>query len=460
MTTVPPESLDVVEAARQGDWDALRRHFDGQHPADIADAILAVDEAHRKDTFLLVDADTRPDVLAELNEREEADDIVRALSDQELSDIVEDMSPDDAADVIAELDEERSHAVLTRMEDEDSEEVRALLAFEPESAGGIMTNEVLALPRRLSVAQALQAIAKLDMEEPFYTLFVVDREQTLVGSIGLWELIRLPPDTSLAEAMHPDPVRVQAGVDQEHVAQIMKKYDLNSLPVVTPGGRLIGRITIDDVLDVISDEATEDMLRMAGTDDSELTGDTAWASCRARLPWLLITLFNGFLTSMLMDRFMSRLHAVIVLSLFIPMVMAMGGNTGIQTSIVFVRNLALGNLTFRNARRMLFRELRSGLLMGFICGALITLWVPVVMRLTGATAPFPAYYVGAVAGASLFIAMTLAAVLGGVFPLLFTKLRIDPATSCGPLITAAIDFVSLAVYFGVSLLLVAVLTGG
>lgn len=458
-TLHPVEQSDLPAWIAGGRWEVIRRHFQTLHVADIAEAIMEAEDEVRKDLFQQVAEDQRPDVLAELHEHEEADGIIAALTDLELSDLVEEMSPDDAADMIAELDDERSRSVLTLMEAEDSEEVRALLTYEPESAGGIMTTEVVALSRRLTVSQALKALKDLDVEEPYYVLYVVDAQQNLVGSIGLWELIRLPGDRILREIMHLDPVRVNAGLDQEEVAQMMQKYDLTSLPVVTPTGRLIGRITIDDVLDVLEDEATEDLMRMAGTDESELTSDSPWAACRVRMPWLLVTLFNGFLTSMLMERFLDRLQAVLVLSLFIPMVMAMGGNTGIQTSIVFVRQLALGHNSGREIRRMLIRELQSGMFMGMVCGLLMTLWVPLVMFLTHAEAPFHPLYAGMVAGCSLFLAMTGAGLFGGLFPLLFVRLRIDPAVASGPLITASIDLLSLTLYFLVSLGLVGLLTG-
>lgn len=444
----------VLELVGQGNWDEIPSILTGQHPADLADIITRASEDHRTRLFNLLEEDLKADVLAEL-EGEAGIDVLEALTDDEISDIVEDMAPDDAADVIAELPDERSEKVLTLMEKEESDDVRELLKYGEETAGGIMTPDVVALPESLTVAEALDRIAQVEHEEPFYYLYNIDSQRRLTGYIGVWELLTIRDrNQPLTPHVRTDIVSVTTDTDQEEVAQIMSKYDLSALPVVDETGRLVGRITNDDVMDVMEEEASEDIFRLAGSDDAELTYTSSLQAARTRLPWLLITLGTGFISSLLLKQFMEGLSAVIVLTVFVPIVMAMGGSTGIQSSTLVIRSLALDTINRGEVGRLLLREICTGAMMGVLCGVLMAGWAAYVIMSNGEATLLPPAYLGLTVGLALFCSMTFAALYGAFVPLLLERYKVDPAVASGPFLTASNDIAALVIYYGVAVALI------
>ncbi|MFC1453446.1 magnesium transporter [Verrucomicrobiota bacterium] len=282
----------------------------------------------------------------------------------------------------------------------------------------------------------------------------------LVGYIDIWELLReRDRDKPLGELVHRDFVAATVDMDQEEVAQLMNKYDLTVIPVVDADGGLVGRVTADDVMEVMEEEASEDIFRLAGSDDADLETESPFKSCAVRLPWLLVTLAGGAVTSLILRRFHEHITGVLILGAFVPVVLAMGGNTGIQSSTLVVRSLALGDQKTRGIMRLLGREIAVGALMGLICGALIGCWAHFMVA-RGPAPPFiaPALLAGVVSLA-LFAAMTFAAVFGAFVPIVLNRMRVDPAVASGPFITITNDIMALLLYFAVTFLLMHKLTG-
>jgi magnesium transporter len=436
-------------------WEQLPPLFTELHPADLAEIINHAPASSHNILFDLLDDEIKPDVLAELDDPTEAD-ILEELSDKELSDIVEEMAPDDAADVLGDLEDRRSEGILELMDAEESEEVRELLQYGEETAGGIMTSDFVAAPATMTANEAVDYIAELDLDEAVYNLYVVDQQGRLTGWIQLWKLIKKANyGMTLEELADPDTISVHTDADQEEVARLASKYDLSSMPVLDRDNKLVGRVTVDDIMDVIEEEASEDIFKLAGSSDSELEDTSPLQACKARLPWLLITLGTGCVSTLILKSFENHLSLaeIIPLILFVPVIMAMGGNTGIQSSTLIIRGIALGASHSRRITKILTHEIIAGAIMGLICGTAIGLWAMFVIANGSPTAVAPAYLASTVAIA-LFSAMAFAAVFGALVPVLLDRAKIDPAVASGPFVSASNDIFALLIYYGVTLLMI------
>jgi len=447
----------LLELIRDDAWDLVAAELGELHPADIADVIERSPKSDQERVFSLLKDEVKPRVLAEL-ESVAGSEVIESLSNSELSDIVEEMAPDDAADVLADLDEERSQEVLELMEDEESEDVRKLLKYEEDTAGGIMTTDVVAMQEDQTVAEALDTIAYLDTGEEFLYANIVDERGRMAGYVSVWELLReRSKNRSLGELAHRKFAAAGVDMDQEEVAYLMAQYDLSVLPVVDEAGVLVGRVTADDVIDVIEEEASEDIFRLAGSDDAELESASPVRSCAVRLPWLLITLVGGFITSFILGQYHARIAEMLILGAFVPIVLAMGGNTGIQSSTLIVRSIALGELKNRNVLKLLLREIATGAIMGCICGLVIGVWAHFLISRNPEFAPdLSVLELASVVAVALFSAMTFAAVFGAFVPIVLHRIRIDPAVASGPFITITNDISALLIYFGVTIMLLRV----
>lgn len=456
MPRVHPPSGEILELIRRNDWDAVATALAEIHPADIADVIERAPQHDWERLFALLPDEIKPDVLSELQSAA-GTEVIESLTNVELSDIVEEMAPDDAADVLADLDEDRSKKVLALMEDEESAEVRKLLTYDEDTAGGIMTTDVVAMQKSRTVGEAIQAIADFDTGEPFFYAYIVDAAARLIGFVDIWELLReRDKSRRLGELAHPDFIAATVDMDQEEVAHLMAQYDLTVLPVIDHTGTLLGRITADDVIDVMEEEASEDILRLAGSDDAELEGASPLKSCMVRLPWLLITLLGGFLTSFILRKYHAVISHILILGAFVPIVLAMGGNAGIQSSTLVVRSIALGNLRDRSVIALLLREIMIGAIMGAICGTVIGYWAHFLVLQESSDISVGIVQLAAAVGFALFSAMTFAAVFGALVPVVLNRFKIDPAVASGPFITIANDIAALLIYFAVTIALIRV----
>lgn len=436
-------------------WEQIPKFFEEMHPADIAECINhAPASAHNK-LFEILDDEIKPDVLAELDDQAEAD-VLEELSDEEISDIIEEMAPDDAADVLGELEDKQREEILELMEDEDSDEVRELLQYEEDTAGGIMTTDFIAVDASMTAAEAVQYIGSLEFDEPVYYAYVIDSDKRLTGWIQLWELLKTTnKNLTLNELAEQETISVYTNTDQEEAARIASKYDLSALPVLNWKNKLVGRITMDDIMDVIEDEASEDIFKLAGSNDSELEDTSPMQACKARLPWLLITLGTGFISSLILKNFMKHLGMaeIVALSFFVPIILAMGGNTGIQSSTLIIRGIALGASHSRKLFKIVTHEIIAGATMGIICGTTIGIWAAFVITKDG-TASLAPSYLALTVGVALLSAMSFAAVFGALVPVLLNRVRIDPAVASGPFVSASNDIFALLIYYGVTLLMI------
>jgi len=434
------EQLDqLIEQGREFDIIKLISTF---HPADIADLIDALEEEKKKKLFGLLQVETASDVIMEIDEISR-ELIVEDISQDKLTRIVDDMESDDATDLISELPQEQAQQILSDIDKEDSEEVQELLQYGEDTAGGIMQLELVAVPRSVTVRDAIEQIrSNVHEVEDLHNVFILDDFEKLVGVLPLRKLILASPDSPIEPIMDAATINVTPEVDQEEVAEIFRKYDIVSLPVVDHDGKLLGRIMVDDVVDVIEQEDSEDIMKMAGIPEEDLVyGSHIFAIARVRLPWLITNLFGGLLTGYLMWLFRIALHEILALVTFIPVITAMGGNIGIQSSSIMIRGFAIGRVDFNNLSRFLFNEIRIGLIMGIACGTLAgcaaMLWHKNPL-------------LGPIVALAMVTGITVAAAMGTLIPAFFKKMKIDPAIASGPFVTTANDIVGIVIYLGIA----------
>jgi magnesium transporter len=438
------EDVSFLIEAKQA--PKLRAIMLDAHPADIADLLVHLEGEHRHYLFDSLDLHTAADAILEVDESTRRE-LIQECDERRLSALVEAMNSDDAADFVSELPPELAAKILKQIEPRESAEVRQLLAHEEDTAGGIMALELVAVDQDRTVGEAINEIRKkADEIETINHVYVVDNSRRLVGMVHLKQLILAEAYTPLSEIMNRDVISVQVGTDQEEVAKLARKYDLLSVPVVDAQGRLAGRITYDDIVDVMEEEAVEDISHMAGIashgDIRDRRESSVLRTARVRLPWLVIGLFGGIVAAWILSFFGGHLQKnIVVLMFFVPVVMAMGGNAGIQSSTIVVHGLATGSIGLSDMLQRLLREMRVAFLNGFLCGLLLLLIIAVVWRQ-------PEY--GFLVGVSLLVVMFVAAIVGASVPLLLKRFNIDPAIATGPFITISNDILGLFIYMGIS----------
>jgi magnesium transporter len=412
------------------------------HPADIADLFEALDEHEKKKLFQELDTDTASDVIAELSEFSQ-DQILADLSYQRLGEIVDELDSDDAADLLASVPEKVAEEVLASIDVEDSREVRRLLAYDEETAGGIMQAELLAVAQEATIADTIKHVREYGKElEGLANIFVINSDQQVVGQLSLRRLILSETGDTVSQVMDTTVRTIPVSMDQEDVAKMFQKYDIISAPVIESDGSLVGRITIDDVIDIIEDEISEDVLRMAGTHEDELVyGDQIWKISRFRLPWLLITLVGGLLTGYLLWLFKVALADAIVLVTFVPVIMALGGSVAIQSTTITVRGLATGAIDLQRIGRTVYKETRVGLVMALACGLTLGIAAEIWHRNP---------VLGLTVGISMAGVIMVASLMGTLIPVAFQRLGIDPAVSSGPFVTIANDISGIVIYLSIS----------
>ena len=361
------------------------------------------------------------------------------IPDDVLADIFEKMPSDDVADLIDLLPEDISDTILKKMHKDDVEEVADLLSFADDTAGRIMTPDFIALSEDITAKEAISSLQKeySDVEMPFY-LYVVDAYGKLVGVSSLRQLVVVPPDTPLKQFMATDVFSVKTDTDQEEVAKLVARYDILAVPVVGDNNRLVGIVTVDDVIDIFRTEATEDILKMAGVGEEYVETKSILKSTRIRLPWLFASCVGGVVAIIIIGRFEGVLQQVAYLAAFIPVIMGMGGNIGTQSSTIVVRGLATGRLNVRDIWNVVVKELCIGLILGVVYGLLIA---------AVAQVSYNTLMLAISVGLALMSSMAIAALVGSFVPMVMARLNIDPAVSTGPFVTTAIDIISVFFYF-------------
>jgi len=416
------------------------------HPADLADLLSELELEERALVLQILDDEKAAMVLQEMDPSDQSL-LVRFLGKERSSQILEEMFSDDVADLLGELPQAEAQELIDLME--EGEEVQELLEYEEDTAGGIMTTEYISLEADLLVEKAIGHLREIAPEaETIYYIYVVDKAEHLLGVLSLRDLIIASPHTPIREIMKTKVISVDVDTDQENVAKVVAKYDLLAVPVIDQENHLLGIVTVDDVIDVIEEEATEDIYRLAGgieTEEEDHLFRSLYHSVRARLPWLLVTLFGGILSGSVIKNFANILNSVVALAYFMPLIAGMGGNVGTQSSTLMVRGLATGQINIQSVWRSLFRESLVGLSIGLICGLLVA---------------GVAYYwqgkaiLGFIVGTAMAANILSAAAIGTLVPLLFKKIGVDPAVASAPFISTTIDITGLSIYFTLTTLLI------
>lgn len=441
------DPTEIAERVRQLPPERIADLIAALHPADSADVLEELTTEQQREVLDELEPDDAAEVLSYFDV-EDAAEVVAELTAEQLADILDEMEPDDAADILAELSDAQARATLADME--DAGDVQQLLRYEEESAGSLMTSHVVALRAGATVGQALALLRSLQLDEEIaYYLFVTDEAGRLVGVVSLRQLVTADLTTPIARIMSSEVISVSVDTDQEEAAQTLARYGLLVLPTVDAEGRLVGVITADDVIDVIQEEATEDIYRLAGLAAEETVDQSVFTTSRQRLTWLALNVPTALLVGVVVSVFEGTVSQVAAVAAFMPIVAGMGGNAGIQTLTLIVRSIALGEINLRDSWRALGRELLVGLINGVCFGLLIgvigAFWKGLPL-------------LGAVVALAMLTNMLAAAVAGTLVPLLLRRIGADPALASGVLVTAFTDLIGYSTFLGLATLLLAQLS--
>jgi magnesium transporter len=444
----------------RGDMSALRELLSDQRSSDIAEVVELVDNEKKRAIFDVLDKSTSAEVLEKVDEATRAE-LFHLLKDNEINALICELDYDDAADLLAEMPDEISKKVLNSLAPADSAEIRKLMSFSEDSAGGIMDPIVISVQEDATVAEAINKIRAAEIDEDFYSVYVVNKNGRFLGDVRIRLLLTRSETTKIKDLIDSDTIYVNANADQEEVLNIFSKNDLIVVPVLDKNHRLIGRITADRVIEVAEEEAAEDLYVMAGTDPDELDSFSALHAARIRMTWLLPCLIGTGITALVLMLFHKKfdledlgpIYAAAVA--FVPMIAAISGNAGLQTSAIVVSGLATGHLAALKLNQVFTREVRIALLVALSCGILGGIVCEILIKSKGPIETIePARLVFAF-GTAMFTAIMVATTLGLFLPFLFRRIGVDPAISSGPLVTTANDSISVAIYMTLTLLLAA-----
>ncbi len=432
--------LELVALAQEGRTSAFIERAWELEPADLADVLAALDEELRIELVKALPPELSSQALVEMPEEAHAEETLAALDPEQAAEIVEELEVDDAADILGELEPEQQERILAGVEDRS--DVDRLLSYDEESAGGLMTTSLVTVTDIDTVGFALEAIRRQaeDVDDVF-EIFVVDGSRRLVGSLPFRELVLSPPDRQVRDVMESADVRVAPDDDQEHVARQMARYNIPSVPVVDAAGRLLGKVTYDDVIDVAEAEATEDLLRFGGVSPDEGLSAKWSDAVRSRLPWLYVNLLTAFLAAAVVYFFKGSIEALPVLAVWMPIVAGMGGNASTQALAVTVRRLSVGGVPAGRLREIITKEL----LVGVVNGAAIGLVLGIVAVLLGES-----WRLGAVVFLAMSLNLFVAGFAGSFVPVMLERLGVDPAVASSVFVTTLTDMCGFGLLLGLA----------
>jgi magnesium transporter len=435
----------LTRLLRHGAYPQLRKIIDKTLPADLSPVLpLLLEDDRKRILGLLIEAGKAARALLDLDETD-LYEMLESIDDSALAAVCSSSAPDDAADLLDTLEDDRRTRVLELLGATQGAKLESLLEGEEETAGSLMNTEFLALDEELTVAQAIEAIRQYPRKEAFFYVYCIDNDHHLVGVLSLRSLILANASALLRDLMVQSVVRTQIDSSPEEVAQLVSKYDLLSIPVVTTQNQLVGVVTVDDVLDVIQEQAEEDLMHLAGVDASERVTTPARETWRTRFPWLAVNLVTAFIASSVVRFFEPTIQKWTALAAFMPIVAGMGGNAGTQTLTVFVRALALGEIDWRTGVRAIWKEFLvgfgNGIAIGAITGTIVGLW-------TGQWA-LAAILLGAMCGN-----LIIAGVAGGLVPLVLERFGFDPAVASSIFVTTFTDTGGFFLFLGLATLVV------
>ncbi|MEN8232635.1 MAG: magnesium transporter [Thermodesulfobacteriota bacterium] len=434
--------LDTVRRLnRRGAVAHLLKLLLKTHPADLAWVFRHLTTVERKKVFNVI---AQTEMVGEfLSEVDQAImlELVHDLTPKFMVAVISEMASDDVADLLEALPEEMANEIRELMVKEDRDEVDDLLQYHPESAGGLMSPDFLALDGELSAGDAVKIVQERseEMEMSFY-LYITREDGQLAGVISLRELLMHPPYRQLKNIMNTNVTAVTTDTNQDEVAHVISQYNILAVPVVDSSYKLVGIVTVDDIIDVIREEASEDFLRMAGAGkDTEILLKSTMANAMTRAPWLFASWVGGIMAMLIITFFHDELQKVLALAAFIPIVIGMGGNIATQSSTIIIRGIATGRVNMQELSRVIFKEMQVGLILGAVYGLFLG-----VLAFFGYSEPT---YLGLVVGLSVFFVMTMSATVGTFVPLILKKLDFDAAIATGPFVTTSIDILGVLAYF-------------
>lgn len=435
----------LMKSLQAEDIDAFRNEFLELHPYDQATFFKMIDDSLRKKIYHFFSPDEMGSIFEHLElDQDEYQAYLAEMHPTFVASMLSSMYADDAVDVLHELEKEQIHSYLTIMDDESAQEIKELLDYEEYTAGSIMTTEFIAIAANQTVRSAMVILKKeAPTAETIYYIYVIDEDKKLVGVISLRDLIIHDDDSMISDIMYDRVVSVSVSEDQEEVGRKMMDYNFLALPVVDFQNRLLGIITVDDIMDVMEEEASDDYSKLAAVSDMDSADRNPLVSAKKRLPWLIILLFLGMFTANLIGQFENTLEKVSILAVFIPLIAGMAGNTGTQALAVAVRGIATGEVEKESKIKLLIREAGTGLINGFVCGSLV---MGIVYIWKGDI------FLGLLVGVSILSTLIVATIAGSFVPLLMHKFKIDPAVASGPFITTINDIISILIYFGMATL--------
>lgn len=443
-TEIEVEYEQLLTFLQKNDIDQFRESFFDLHSYEQAEFYVALSPEDRERLYHILSPEEVSDFFDTIEmDEEEYDALFDEMDARYAASMIGSMQYDNAVDILNELPKTKVTSFLALMEKEDAREIRNLLNYDEDTAGGIMTTEFVSVTSSMSVREAMRHLKVMAPDsETIYYVFVVDDDKRLAGIVSLRELIIADDDEYIGDMMNERVVSVLVSDDQEEVAQIVKDYDFLALPVLDYQDHLVGIITADDIMDVMDEEASEDYSRLAGMSESERTTDSSLETAKKRLPWLIGLTFMGMITATMLTAFEDTLSQVAILGAFIPIIGGMAGNTGTQSLAVAVRGISTGEIKDESKLKLALREMGSGVLTGFVCGAILFLIVILVFG--------QPMLLGFIISFSLMIAMTIATLMGTLVPLVMDRFGIDPAIASGPFITTGNDIISLLIYFSLA----------
>jgi len=441
-----------------GDASALKKSLSKHRSSDIAEVLELLDNEQRRTIFDVLDKPTSAEVLEKVDEATRAE-LFELLEHEEVKSLVSELDDDDAADLLAELPDDESRQLLEGIAPAKSARIKELMSYSEDSAGGIMDPVLISVPEGATVAEAVSKIRAAEIDEDFFSIYVVDKAGRFVGDVRIRLLLTSPENKEISGLVDPNTIYVTADADQEEVRNIFSKNDLIVAPVLKKNHKLVGRITADRIIEVAEEEAAEDLYTMAGTDSDELDNVSVLHAARIRMTWLLPCLIGTSITALVLMFFHKRfgfedLAMVYAAAIaFVPMIAAISGNAGLQTSAVVVCGLATGHLAALKLSQVFMREVRIAVIVALSCGIIGGIACTLLLdsgTLAGTAEPLRIIFAF---GTAMFSAIMVATTLGLFLPFLFRRVGIDPAISSGPLVTTANDSISVTIYMTLTLLL-------
>lgn len=450
---VAPDILDLLEEAPS----ALARELEEFHPADLADVVEMFPREKISAFLAALPPQRAADVLEYVNEELRAD-LLEEIPTAQAAALVSQMSPDERTDLLVEIDEQVAEEIVSELPEQAREETEQLLKFDPDTAGGLMTTEFVSVSADQQVDQALDAVrslARAGSKEAMYAIYAVGADGKLEGVLSLRELLAAPPGAKISDVAWTEVVSVSPHADRHDVAMTTANYDLIAVPVVSESGHIMGVVTVDDVIDVMQDVQTEEVQKMGGMEalDEPYTSIGFWSMIRKRGVWLCLLFIGELLTASAMHSFEDELQRALVLSLFVPLIVSSGGNSGSQATSLIIRAMALGELTLKDWWRVALRELPTGLVLGAILGVLgfvrIMMWQRLGFYDYGSHAPL----LGLTVGISVVGVVAFGSLIGSMLPFLLRRFKLDPASASAPFVATLVDVTGVIIYFLVALLI-------